>query len=30
MELKDKVKKMTFSKRYEEAELMQLQCQQIE
>jgi hypothetical protein len=27
MELKDKVKKMTFSKRYEEAELCQLQCQ---
>ena len=30
MELKDKVKKMTFSKRYEEAELLQLQCQQLE
>ena len=27
MELKDKTKKLTFSKRYEEAELLQLQCQ---
>ena len=30
MELKDKTKKLTFSKRYEEAELLQLQCQQME
>ncbi len=30
MELKDKVKKLTFSKRYEEAELLQVQCQQME
>jgi TPP-dependent 2-oxoacid decarboxylase len=26
MELKDKVKKLTFQKRYEEAELLQMQC----
>lgn len=26
MELKDKVKKLTFMKRYEEAELLQIQC----
>ena len=30
MELKDKTRKLTFSKRYEEAELLQLQCQQME
>ena len=30
MELKDKVKKLTFQKRYEEAELLQMQCQQLE
>lgn len=30
MEIKDKVKKLTFSKRYEEAELLHLQSQQIE
>jgi len=30
MENKDKTKKLTFSKRYEEAELLQLQCQQME
>lgn len=30
MEMKDKVKKLTFAKRYEEAELLQLQCQQLE
>ncbi len=27
MELKDKVKKLTFSKRYEDAEMLQMQCQ---
>ncbi len=26
MELKDKVRKLTFMKRYEEAELLQMQC----
>lgn len=26
MELKDKVKKLTFQKRYEEGELLQMQC----
>ena len=30
MELKDKVRKLTFMKRYEEAELLQLQCKQQE
>ena len=30
MEMKDKVRKLTFSKRYEEAEMLQLQCQQVE
>ena len=30
MELKDKTKKLTFSKRYEEAELLQLQTQEME
>ena len=30
MELKDKTRKLMFSKRYEEAELLQLQCQQME
>lgn len=30
MELKDKVRKLTFMKRYEEAELLQMQCQQLE
>jgi hypothetical protein len=30
MELKDKVKKLTFSKRYEDAEMLQMQCQQLE
>ena len=30
MELKDKTQKLTFSKRYEEAELLQMQCQQME
>jgi len=30
MELKDKTRKLTFSKRYEEAELLQLTCQQME
>lgn len=30
MELKDKVRKLTFSKRYEEAELHHLQAQQME
>ena len=30
MELKDKTKKLTFMKRYEEAELLQIQCQQME
>lgn len=30
MEIKDKVRKLTFSKRYEEAELLHLQAQQIE
>ena len=30
MEMKDKVKKLTFSKRYEEAELLQLECDQME
>lgn len=30
MDIKDKVRKLTFSKRYEEAELLHLQAQQIE
>ena len=30
MEFKDKTKKLTFAKRYEEAELLQLQCQHME
>lgn len=30
MEIKDKVRKLTFSKRYEEAELLHLQAQQME
>ena len=30
MDIKDKVKKLTFAKRYEEAELYHLQCQQME
>ena len=30
MILKDKVRKLTFSKRYDEAELVQLQAQQLE
>ena len=30
MELKDKTRKLMFSKRYEEAELLQLQSQQME
>ena len=30
MEMKDKTKKLMFAKRYEEAELMQLQCNQME
>lgn len=30
MELKDKTRKLTFSKRYEEAELLQLTCQKME
>ena len=30
MELKDKTRKLTFSKRYEEAEMLQLQTQQME
>ena len=30
MELKDKVRKLMFMKRYEEAELLQIQCQQME
>lgn len=30
MELKDKVKKLTFAKRYEEAEILQMQCHQLE
>lgn len=30
MEQKDKCKKLTFAKRYEEAELLQLQCQKME
>jgi len=30
MEMKDKTKKLTFSKRYEEAEMLQHECQQIE
>lgn len=30
MEQKDKTKKLTYAKRYEEAELLQLQCQQME
>lgn len=28
--MEDKVRKLTFMKRYEEAELLQIQCQQIE
>jgi hypothetical protein len=27
MEMKDKIKKLTFQKRYEEAEILQIQCQ---
>ena len=30
MELKDKTRKLMYSKRYEEAELLQLQCNQME
>lgn len=30
MELKDKTRKLTFAKRYEEAELLQLQTQSME
>ena len=30
MEMKDKVRKLTFSKRYEEAEILCMQCQQLE
>ena len=30
MEIKDKVKKLTFAKRYEEAELLHLQSHQLE
>ena len=28
--MKDKVRKLTFSKRYEEAEILCMQCQQLE
>ena len=30
MEMKDKVRKLTFSKRYEEAEILCMQCSQLE
>ena len=30
MTLKDKVRKLTFSKRYDEAEMLQLQAQELE